>query len=402
MDFWEFLLQKEGDISSVPVKIPTLQLEEGKYQIYAKSSRINADIEVKLTYTKASEVVSQKYQRRSNQQGFMQVLPLTYLQPGIWELRCRGDMISELFGQYWQAILIIRVLQNPQNTSTTGILSPTPHIHQELPKPSNHVNYEKNGSAQTIIQSEIVIDDLILGVPVAVKNSPKNTIKLSLAQHSYSMSLTNRVEISGTIDTQETQQFWNQSFEGRVYYQLRDPQTGQILLNLQQELQAQTLPLAFSYTIQIPDKWQTCLILGEVILEFIADNPEGSTHILNATESFTIVAEPKKISETLDYIEALSTWKKTRPRRLQPKSVDLPDTDNMEHSAENLRPSIGRILPPKINHFKKNIPPLSLPKPPEENNHHPNGNSSKVDQDFDGLKVRDRFWSRLSDLAEED
>lgn len=401
MDFWEFILQKEGDISSVPVKIPTIKLEEGKYQIYAKSSRINADIEVKLTYTKASEVLSQKYQRRSNQQGFMQVLPLTYLQPGVWELRCRGDMISELFGQYWQALLILQVVQNQENTSTTEILSPTPHIHQELPKPSDHV-YQKNGSAQTIIQSEIVTDDIILGVPVAAKVSPKNTIKLSLAQQSYTMSITNRVEISGTIDTQETHQFYDQPFEGRVYYQLRDPQTGQILLSLQQDLQAQTLPLAFSYTIEIPPKWQTCLILGEVILEFMADNPEGATHTLNASESFTIIAESQKITETLEYIEALSTWKKTKPRRPRPKPVALPDTDNMEHCAENLRPSIGRILPPKINHLKKDIPPLSLPKPPEDNNHHHPDNSSKIDQDFDGLKMRDRFWSRLSDLAEDD
>ena len=382
MELWEFLLQKEGEVSWFPVKIPNLQLEEGNYQIYAKSSRINTDVEIRVAFSNASQSSLTKYYRRSNKQGLMLILPLTYLYPGVWELLCRGDLVSDLFGESWQVTLVLQVgakqLTEPLLETPAQPFLIADQLDKITPQP-----------------------EVLTAETVKEKKSTENPIKLSLSQDSYVMDPDNSVEISGTVDSEEQEFFKKDSFAGTLYYQLRDPQTGEILLNVKQDLAVETLPLSFSCTLEIPDKWRTCLILGEVILEFIAYTHQGSNYTVNRSQSFRIVAQSKKIVETLEYIEAVSTWKRTRHNRKK-KRLELPDTSTAGSSVDNLRPSTGRILPPRLTYRTKEIQPLDLPEVVTEKNNldDPNSHMSNIDQKFESLKVGDRFWSRLSDLAE--
>ncbi|HEY9654364.1 MAG TPA: hypothetical protein V6C50_02625, partial [Crinalium sp.] len=101
MEHWEFLLQKEGDRSWLPLDSPDVEILEGRYRIVARSSHINAAIETRIVHI-ATEAVPPKrrVQKRlcqTNQEGLTVVIPFTRLEPGLWELQCSPkDLLTDL------------------------------------------------------------------------------------------------------------------------------------------------------------------------------------------------------------------------------------------------------------------------------------------------------------------
>lgn len=101
MEHWEFLLQKEGDRSWLPLDSPAVEILEGRYRIVARSSNVNAAIETRITHV-ATEAMPpkrrvQKRSCRTNQDGLMVVIPFTRLEPGLWELQCSpADLLTDL------------------------------------------------------------------------------------------------------------------------------------------------------------------------------------------------------------------------------------------------------------------------------------------------------------------
>jgi hypothetical protein len=114
MEYWEFLLQKEGERSWRPIKLPNMEIDAGRYRVVSHSSRLNTDVEICVTHTSTDEVPpkrrSQKRSRRTNPEGLMVVIPFTYLKPGLWELRCCGDIMSDFLGKSWQHSVQLNVL----------------------------------------------------------------------------------------------------------------------------------------------------------------------------------------------------------------------------------------------------------------------------------------------------
>jgi hypothetical protein len=130
MEYWEFLLQKEGERSWQPLKSEKLSVEAGRYRIVAHSSRTNADVEICVTHTTTEEVPpkrrSQKRSRRTNPEGLMVVIPFTYLKSGMWELRCCGDIMSDFLGKSWQNVIQLEVLATDQ--PSLSVVEPTPNL----------------------------------------------------------------------------------------------------------------------------------------------------------------------------------------------------------------------------------------------------------------------------------
>ena len=92
MEKWEFVLQKQGDLAPGEalrsplreslrdrhwqvLKMPILEIEEGKYRILAQCDRSNEDVEVRLTHQDSSEDKSllcyQKRLLRTNTKGLI-------------------------------------------------------------------------------------------------------------------------------------------------------------------------------------------------------------------------------------------------------------------------------------------------------------------------------------------
>ncbi|WP_228014387.1 hypothetical protein [Fortiea sp. LEGE XX443] len=114
MEHWQFLIQKQGDRSWHTLESPNIQILEGWYRVLARSNLPNTDVEVRVTHSSTQEVPPkrriQKRSRRTNSEGLMAVIPFTLLKPGIWELRCSGDLMSDIFGKSWQYSVYLQVL----------------------------------------------------------------------------------------------------------------------------------------------------------------------------------------------------------------------------------------------------------------------------------------------------
>ncbi|MBH8561489.1 hypothetical protein I8748_04735 [Nostoc sp. CENA67] len=114
MEHWQFLIQKQGDRSWHVLESPNLEIFEGRYRVLARSNLPYTDVEVRVIHSSTEEVPPkrriQKRSRRTNSEGLMAVIPFTHLKPGIWELRCSGDLMSDIFGKSWQYSFNLQVL----------------------------------------------------------------------------------------------------------------------------------------------------------------------------------------------------------------------------------------------------------------------------------------------------
>jgi hypothetical protein len=114
MEYWQFLIQQEGDSSWLSLETPSVEIQEGRYRVVAHSSRPNTEVEIRITYDSTEEVPPkrrfQKRSRRTNAEGLMVVIPFTYLKSGRWELRCSGDIMSDFLGNTWQQAIQFQVL----------------------------------------------------------------------------------------------------------------------------------------------------------------------------------------------------------------------------------------------------------------------------------------------------
>ena len=92
MTHWQFLLQKEGEKSWLPLTANTLAVEAGRYRLVAETSHPSTLVEVVINYCDITQTppksIIQKRSRQINSQGWMVVIPYVFLKPGRWELAC--------------------------------------------------------------------------------------------------------------------------------------------------------------------------------------------------------------------------------------------------------------------------------------------------------------------------
>lgn len=116
MENWQFLIQKQGEHRWHPLESSTVKLPEGKYRVVANSNYANTDVEVRVTHYSHHESPPKRYvkkrSRRTNADGVMAVIPFTSLKPGSWELRCSGDLMSDIMGNSWKFSVRLEVLPN--------------------------------------------------------------------------------------------------------------------------------------------------------------------------------------------------------------------------------------------------------------------------------------------------
>lgn len=122
MEYWEFLLQKEGDRSWLPLESPDVEILEGRYRVVARSSRINEHVDIRITQQLTEEGPpkrrTQKRSSRTNKDGLIVVIPFTRLQPGLWELRCSGDVMADMMGDSWQYTVKLQALSKDVETTS--------------------------------------------------------------------------------------------------------------------------------------------------------------------------------------------------------------------------------------------------------------------------------------------
>jgi hypothetical protein len=92
MENWEFLLQKQGDKSWLPLESPTVEILEGQYRLASRTKFADALVGIQLRYIPCSDSIhkpsQQKIAKRVNSEGLLIVMPYTNFTPGTWQIEC--------------------------------------------------------------------------------------------------------------------------------------------------------------------------------------------------------------------------------------------------------------------------------------------------------------------------
>ena len=469
MEYWEFLIQKEGESSWQPIKSLKLDLEAGRYRVVAHTSRTNIEVEVCVSHQSTGEIPPkrrfQKRSRRTNPEGLMVVIPFTELKPGLWELRCCGDIMSDFLGNSWQHAVQLRVVRTateplpqqaapllpekaepPQLEPQPALLLPpaktvseaevTPKTAAEtpldseaepsIPEPSlasatpddeqvtsphpvagatpTHPVWEQSlETLEQILQQvlEPVLQEF--NDPESTEAQPSNTsepepsveieaiasgLELALKEEAFVARHGEALNIKGQVVVDDVEQFReseiaaaeNAFFQGSLYYELRDPQSSQVLLGTQYPLPEEPLPLTFDHTLEIPANCNSRLLLGTMILY-------SATEVALASQSFSVTLDLDELLDAIipgskamplantiafaDRVTNAPDFQEDSPLEAPPtldrSLLDLVNTSGHKSQPHTWQPSAGQSLPPQIyrpNSTRTTAKSLQLPQFP--------------------------------------
>ncbi|MEG5138754.1 MULTISPECIES: hypothetical protein [unclassified Microcoleus] len=492
----EFLLQKEGDRAWLPLETPDVEILEGKYRVVARIQHPNTDIEIRITHTSFDEVAPQrKVQSRSartNPEGLVVIIPYTRLKPGMWELSCLPDP-KLAPAKPWQYGVQLEVLPAESDSS-----EPLPAIDSSEPATTSS---DSENPAAVVKPSYPVGDHAAPKIAASVDRAPtqipaaqpapqptkiyqfpnpqtpgpppkapvKLELELVLDRETFVTQLGRPLIISGKIDIpqppqktrktatlipeSQTEELQKLIGSAQLQIYLRDPQTSQILAQIEQPMPEQAPPCIFACVTYIPAECKSRLILGEAIL--------SSGGVTLATKLFTITARLEHLLEAIkdNFIEEKHQAEPSPTAAKPPRSAtNLSFLKLVEKSLEPPSPaevSTNEPLPPQLNSrqtasagglelpaFGNKLPdssrsqllseisnpprtsagaidpqtkPSDIPTAPEtaeflaidqkpQNTAEPEKTAPETPpaaskQAFQTLNVENRFWSRLSSLA---
>ncbi|QSV54062.1 MAG: hypothetical protein HEP80_09395 [Dolichospermum sp. UKL201] len=312
MENWQFLIQKQGDHNWRILESPNLTILADNYRVLARSYLNNMDVDVRVTYISTQEVPPQrrilKRSRRTNSEGLMAVIPFTHFKPGIWELRCSGDIMLEMLGKSWQHTLFIQVSPpEPSPQSLTQLAEESDLASNADTQVSIVMNHGtpvwfKGETTEQILQNLLDLalpqDEPLLDeetIENAPTLPPPLALNLSLDQDTYVARWGDNFIIHGDVEVNEMENLEDERFamngvsQLRLEIALRSPSESRILNHIDQPLTDQVLPFSFSTLIDIPLDCESKLLLAEINLYgALADVGEV---ILLANHTFTITAD---------------------------------------------------------------------------------------------------------------
>ncbi|QLE58307.1 hypothetical protein [Nostoc sp. TCL26-01] len=407
MEQWQFLIQKQGDRSWQALESPNTEIFEGRYRVLARSHLPNTDMEVRVTHFSTEEVPPkrrvQKRSRRTNAEGLMAVIPFTYLKSGLWELRCSGDLMSDMLGQSWQYSVNLQVIpplpDQPQSATESNVTS-NPLPDSSLPpntqsywlstefspdqedaainEPVNPV-WVKGETAEQILQNLIDLalpttesllpEEIVEDEPI---QQPSLPLSLTLDRETYItrwghlLTIYGQVELAADSQLAKIEHLYNLELK----IELRSPQRSELLTQIRQSLADKSLPLTIRSVIDIPADCESKLILADISLSGAVAN-SGEVTLL-ANQSFTITAD---VADLLAVTHPSPATPVNEPRETAP-DVPTPSIDlglfnlvKTPPTSAPIFPSVTTPIPEQIDSslFQKtaDIRIPQLPKLPE-------------------------------------
>jgi hypothetical protein len=139
MEYWEFLIQREGDRGWRSIKTGNLQLMEGNYRIVANSTLLNAPIQLRITHQLLGATLPQRRSlvrdRVSNAKGTILIIPYTQLHSGIWQFVCSSTTTAQTTSH---KVLKLRVLprspldRQPGSTYPDAVSASAPDLDRTI------------------------------------------------------------------------------------------------------------------------------------------------------------------------------------------------------------------------------------------------------------------------------
>jgi hypothetical protein len=321
MEYWEFLIQREGDRGWRTIETGNLQLMEGRYRIVANSDLLNTQIETRVTYQTPNPIPQRRSQSRNqttNLRGLLAVIPFTNFQPGIWRFVCSGTTDAQVS---WQRVLKLRVLpaiaKSPVGLGRVGSwelgvrrtednfapivggnasdrqdtqTDPLPvFAHEEdrfeLPTPTqpvvpiSMVGIQENWAdgldrlleqleRESLQPQQSVVRQVVPGAIqlTTIFDSPSQLINLDRSTFS-GLLPGHPLMISGTCNLQKLTAKLIQSVKiDKLSICLRHPHTSEIIVAIEQSIPPHLDTFTFSGKLDLPVQPQISLLIGEVSL----------------------------------------------------------------------------------------------------------------------------------------
>jgi hypothetical protein len=399
MKNWQFLIQKQGDHTWRTLDSPNLNIWAGNYRVLARSSLRNTDVDVRVTHISIDEISPKrrvlKRSRRTNSEGLMAVIPFTHFKPGIWELQCSGDVMSDMLGKSWQHTLIIQV-SPPEISPTlpTRLLEESNLALEADTEVSIVINHGtpvwfKGETTEQILQNLLDLalpkDEPLLDeetIENAPTLPPPLALNLSLDQDTYIARWGDNFIIHGDVEVNEIENLDDERFsmdglcQLRLEIALRSPLESRIIQQIPQPLTNQVLPFSFSTLINIPLNCESKLLLANINL-YGALTDVGEV-ILLANHTFTITADVSELlalqtsqSHSRESLPASNPSVKPKPSvEIRLELFNLAKTPKLAQF-HILKPSPNHPLPPQIKPvvsssvFSPQLPKLPHNPPPE-------------------------------------
>ena len=311
MEYWEFLLQKEGDRSWLPLESPDVEILEGRYRVVARSSRKNSNVEVRIIHQATIEVPpkrrTQQRSNRTNADGLVVVIPYTTLKPGTWELSCSGDLMSELMGNRWNYSVQLHVVEieaeeewEPDWQTPSEPVESTIDVTEAIADPI----LESSTSDLPEVPAEAVAAtgssvNRLMQITEQLEETQRLAqlppLQIVLTQDTYIARRGQPLTLSGQITPITAAETSVVLAQAEIKICFRDPQSAQVLLETRESILNQPIPTPITCRLTLPSEFKTQLILGEVTLYDLTS--ESAIELAN--QSFTLTADADELLETI-------------------------------------------------------------------------------------------------------
>lgn len=373
MKYWEFLIQKEGDETWLPLETQQVEILEGRYRVVAHTDRKDVPVEIRVSQLITEEMPPRRRVRKRtgtiSDAGLVVVMPFVHLKPGQWDLKCSGaDAIGDVIDAQWEYSVELQVFAHTDEDWSA-----------EWPVP------EDDGSVATsLVENETAVDSLA-SLPLAQAQAelqenqqrqgtaddadaqPTDAVysiylkqQAFLARRNQPMTIMGQVQNRAGIPQGDT--------VSQLWLRLQNPKTAQVIMEAHRPLSLERLPADFKVKIQLPANVKTRVVLGEVSLRTASVDADesatnGSTKLLSST-AFTITAGIAQLLDELasresgQFEEEVSELADSQAHALYQTGVSVdrqqsyrePDLVSpiLDPTHKSVVPAVGVVLPPRL------------------------------------------------------
>ena len=369
MEFWEFLLQQEGDQSWLPLDTAQVEILEGRYRIMAHSSQAHAAVSVQISQTLGDHGLGKRRSLsrtgQTNGEGLMVVLPFTRLAAGTWDIRCLGQAPNPT-GEPpldWAYAIQLRVL--PQGAgedgdwfadegSLTTVPSPEPYPNPSVDRAvAPSLDLSQVGGAIDRFQAQLGAETPVNGWGYRLSLSQTALV----GQAGQVIPLVGEVSGGGSVTTPLA-----------LVVRLINPETATPVGLTPFEWTAPSLPAALNLAVTLPTTPATRLLLGELVL--VGEVDQGL--MVLALQRFTVTVD---LSLLLDAIAKQAETDTDIDLTLRAETSETPTVEDpgVTRSSINLPPAPPRALPSlTLPRHRSTLPPkIYYPSAHEAQAHRP-------------------------------
>ncbi|MEO1400762.1 MAG: hypothetical protein AAFV72_05840 [Cyanobacteria bacterium J06635_1] len=397
MDYWEFLIQQEGDQTWLPLETKQVEILEGRYRIAAHTSHISAPVDIRVSQLMTTEMPPRRRVRKrrgqTNDHGLIIIFPYMQLQAGHWEVTCSTvNVMDDLLGGGWQYHVHLQVLPRAEDDWDPNWSNSEKALGKA---PDEEPGLEAQQVAESISQQMVeglfqeIDEEIDTVVASTTAPSPETAApryyEVHLQQQAYMAEHDQTLDLTGQVLSPNTEP--PKEVDGELWVQLRDPQTAYVVFEVQQPLQIAPQPTDFTFELTLPDyiqDVQTRVLVGELAV-FDRHDPIaalasttftltlGLTQLLDRLANTTNDTSAELLGETFEEEVSVypgSTEPFSKPPE-NPATLISPDLPLPPSKVKVLVPSLGLTLPPQIHQSDSETIPSdrtpTLPSFPPQN-----------------------------------